>query len=628
MATMEVNADCVGIGAFCSQHKDGFSGVIKSAPEDFQVQEVSEDGDIAQLDKAEKTGAMLIAPSTQEKVKRENLDICEPNEGWNAFLEVSLGTEVVQRIAGIVLESIEVVDVPAPAHLNDKVRLLHAIQHCYPGVQSNNGKDDDTGHTILKLSLDPVYQKLRHGGVDEDDSNVILAFLLRGPLDTGADAGVALKGNRTKDQRTLIHRVVASATNCLVTKSSDHGGVHVYFSPKTLRRKRKHDTYLQFVLKKTNVDHFTALDILARTCHAAVSDFSVAGTKDKRAVTFQQVVVKNVSHDTLWKAQDTLAAEGLHVGGLRYVERPLSLGQSSGNRFTIRIRDVHAAPQVVQAAMASVTDGGVINYFGYQRVGDPTTVPTRAHHIGHAMLRHDWERAFRLLFSQTQAHDLNLATKQAFLESGNLSQAIKDLPHKCVSERAALMGLKRHGATEYKKAMLQIPYHRRVMYLHAYQSVLFNRMATYRLNTHGRNVVKGDLVLDTATKSIRVVEEYPEREHLDDVVLPLVGTKVVYPNNDVGDKYMELLRAEGVDPATWTQEATVRGAYRSLICRPSHVEWDMVVDAGVVTVSMHLPPGSFATIFLRELMKEHPAVATGTLDAHGTPSDDVDGNPE
>ncbi|RHZ21159.1 hypothetical protein DYB31_003933 [Aphanomyces astaci] len=333
-----------------------------------------------------------IAPSPPLSQPKPTISVAvhEPSEGWEAFLASKLSPDVIQTIANIMLETVEEVDVPAPADLSDKVHLLHAIQ-------------------------------------------VISYAFLHHALTKGA----ALGGGKSKDQRTLVHRAVSSASNCLVSKTSDTGG--------------------------TNMDHFTALDVLARACHASVSDFSFAGTKDKRAVTYQHVVAKNVSHEVLTSVQDKLEVQGLQVGALRYVERPL----------------------VVDKAIASVRSHGCINYFGHQRVGDPAAVPTRSHHIGRAMLQQDWPEALRLLFSQTQAQDLNVT----------------------------------------------------FLYLHAYQSVLFNLMATYRVRTYGAAVVRGDLVLDATTGAVRVVGDHPDVEALTDVVLPLVGTKVQFPANDDESTY-------------------------------------------------------------------------------------------
>ena len=49
----------------------------------------------------------------------------------------------------------------------------------------------------------------------------------------------------------------------------------------------------------------------------------------------------------------------------------------------------------------------------------------------------------------------------------------------------------------------------------------------------------------------------------------------------------------------------VKGARRPLRVRPRDVDWESGVDehGGYVTVAFSLPSGSYATVFLRELMK-------------------------
>ncbi|KAH9145204.1 hypothetical protein AeRB84_010894 [Aphanomyces euteiches] len=594
-----------GISCFSSKHEVGFTGRIKERPEDFQVQEVTLDGTVVDLvDPNDAIDEVAAAPTSTKKTS-VTIEVSEPEEGWKSFLNAALGQATVESIDQIVHETIPSIELPTPEDLKDKVKLLKAIQHCFPGVESKNAKDD-YGKSLIKLSLDPLFLKLRKGGLPEEDCNRILKFLLQGPFSANAEDGVALSDDMTKEQRTLAHRLVASSSSCLVTKTVGNN-VHVFFSPKTLqRRKRKLDTFLRCTLRKTNVDHFSALDILARALRASVTDFSVAGTKDKRAITTQHLVMKNVTPDTIQKARPTLFAAGIEIGQLQFVEQPLSLGQSQGNRFTLRIRDIDVGRDVVAQAMTSVIECGCINYFGHQRVGD-LSVPVRTYHIGLALMQQKWEQAVRLLFSQTQVNDLNLEAKTIFLATDNIQQALKDLPEKCVNERAVLMGLRRHGSTEFKKALGQIPYHRRIMYLHACQSVLFNRMASLRMEAYGSKVVVGDLILDK-DNSVRVVEQ-PDDEDIFNVVLPLVGTKAQFPTHDMGIHYSEHLKEIGVDPSAWTQDWSVKGAYRRFLCRPTELTWQFDEATKVVSTSFQLPPGSFATILLREIMKSHPKMS-------------------
>ncbi|RHY96443.1 hypothetical protein DYB37_002260 [Aphanomyces astaci] len=150
------------------------------------------DGEIVDLP-SDRRQESHIAPSPPLSQPKPTISVAvhEPSEGWEAFLASKLSPDVIQTIANIMLETVEEVDVPAPADLSDKVHLLHAIQHRFPGVQSNNAKDAATGQVSIKLSLDPVYRKLRRGGVDVDDCSVILSFLLRGPMDAKAEAGTS-----------------------------------------------------------------------------------------------------------------------------------------------------------------------------------------------------------------------------------------------------------------------------------------------------------------------------------------------------------------------------------------------------------------------------------------------------
>lgn len=79
---------------------------------------------------------------------------------------------------------------------------------------------------------------------------------------------------------------------------------------------------------------------------------------------------------------------------------------------------------------------------------------------------------------------------------GNYSAALYEMPMWCTAERAILDGLDRHGANAPLNAINQIPQSLRMMYVHAYQSFIWNHMASLRLEKWGKDkVVVGDLIL-------------------------------------------------------------------------------------------------------------------------------------
>lgn len=63
-----------------------------------------------------------------------------------------------------------------------------------------------------------------------------------------------------------------------------------------------------------------------------------AGTKDKRAITVQNVTAYHARAENLARAQEALNRKGIYVANFKYVKNALSLGDLSGNRFGIVLR--------------------------------------------------------------------------------------------------------------------------------------------------------------------------------------------------------------------------------------------------------------------------------------------------
>jgi tRNA pseudouridine13 synthase len=78
----------------------------------------------------------------------------------------------------------------------------------------------------------------------------------------------------------------------------------------------------------------------------------------------------------------------------------------------------------------------------------------------------------------------------------------------------------------------------RLMYIHAYQSYIWNMVASERVKLHGLKPIIGDLVYDKTKigkhycNIIKLDDNNINLYEIDDVVLPLPGHNVVYPNNE------------------------------------------------------------------------------------------------
>ena len=142
-----------------------------------------------------------------------------------------------------------------------------------------------------------------------------------------------------------------------------------------------HGSYCVFVLYKENKDTMDAINLLAKLLRLNTKSFAYAGTKDRRAVTVQQVSTYKVTAERLQALNKTL--KNLCLGDFRYAKEPLRLGDLSGNHFIITLRNVTGTDEEIAAAMSSLEHDGFINYYGLQRFGS-TSIPT--HHIGKCLL--------------------------------------------------------------------------------------------------------------------------------------------------------------------------------------------------------------------------------------------------
>lgn len=146
-------------------------------------------------------------------------------------------------------------------------------------------------------------------------------------------------------------------------------------------------------------------------------------------------------------------------------------------------------------------------------------------------------------------------------------------------------------------------------------------MATYRIERYGNQVSKGDLIYDDAAEqgqSVRVVDEDSLEQHtLDQVVLPLPGFNIVYPENEVGERYQAELANDGIKLTKGAiEESTAKGSYRSLIVTAENVELNLEKENSSVAcnarLKFDLPTGAYATMLLRELMRTTEERSSGT----------------
>lgn len=115
---------------------------------------------------------------------------------------------------------------------------------------------------------------------------------------------------------------------------------------------------------------------------------------------------------------------------------------------------------------------------------------------------------------------------------------------------------------------------------------------------------------------VKVVTD-PTNITMSQIVLPLPGYNIQYPQNEIGEFYKTVLDSDGVDLVTKSKhpESTARGSYRKLVQKADNLTWSIVTrddesgataqqDPTVDTAcfTFELESGCYATMMLRELM--------------------------
>jgi tRNA pseudouridine13 synthase len=272
-------------------------------------------------------------------------------------------------------------------------------------------------------------------------------------------------GTMDKAQRTHVHQLIATAYPGVESRTSPDGtGIVLLKATRNSRVRSEGRKYCHFVLHKAQKDTMSAVALLAKFLHLKPNRFAYAGIKDRRAVTTQWMSV-DIEASQLIGLKPRLL--GMRLGNFLYSDSPLHLGDLSGNRFTITLRNIQAADDVVARSMASFEQFGFINYFGLQRFGRSSAVPT--HHIGRALLRDEFSKVVDLILGPLVGEeDETSRARQCWTESHDAIATMRLFPTKCIVERQLLQGLVAFP-NDFQNAITGLPRNMRMLYGHAYQ---------------------------------------------------------------------------------------------------------------------------------------------------------------
>ncbi|XP_030886743.1 pseudouridylate synthase 7 homolog [Leptonychotes weddellii] len=232
--------------------------------------------------------------------------------------------------------------------------------------------------------------------------------------------------------------------------------------------------------------------------------------------------------------------------------------------------------------------------------------------------------------------------REEWAKTKDPAAALRKLPVKRCVEGQLLRGLSKYGMKNIVSAFGIIPRNNRLMYIHSYQSYVWNNMVSKRIEEYGLKPVPGDLVLKGATATY-IDEEDVNNYSIHDVVMPLPGFDVIYPKHKISEAYREMLTADNLDIDNMRhkiRDYSLSGAYRKIIIRPQNVSWEVVAydDPKIplfntdvdnlegkpppvfasegkyraLKMDFSLPPSTYATMAIREVLKVDTSIKNQT----------------
>lgn len=390
------------------------------------------------------------------------------------------------------------------------------------------------------------------------------------------------------------------------------------------RTEDKEGQYLIVELTKWDWDMHHVIRDLSRSLGISQKRFSWAGTKDKRAITKQKISIWDISEEELGNVN--LPRVELHAMGRS--NKKVELGDLLGNSFRIKISGVDLPIEETEKRIQSISDeiaqfGGVPNFFGVQRFG---TLRSITHLVGDAIRKGDFERAALTYIAKpfpSEPEEIRSAREHVW-RTHDFKVGLKLFPRHLRYERAMMNHLISNPG-DYIGAFRILSPGLKKLFVHAHQSYVFNKILSRRLqNGLPLNIaIEGDIVCFVNKSGFPDVSriQFVNKDNLDGinnlilkkrafVTAPLVGYESQLAKEEPGEIERAVIDEMEIDLNDFAipkmPELASSGLRREILLsvQPTHeIDTDIKANCTKVFLRFSLPKGCYATVVLREYMK-------------------------
>lgn len=334
--------------------------------------------------------------------------------------------------------------------------------------------------------------------------------------------------------------------------------------------------FLWCELQKQNIDQFRAIKEFSSQIRKGIQAIGFAGTKDKNALTCQQISIFNPNIEII----KNFKHNNIQLKNFHWEKRKIKLGYLKGNHFIITLRAIEKKDSIKIISTINKTKF-FPNYFGPQRFG---SVRQNNPQIGKLIVKRKFKEAINTILtqqSQNERPEVNEARKRLSLEK-DYKNALNYFPEYLKFERQILNYLSQNPEN-YIGAINTLERKQFLMYIHSLQSLLFNQILEYSL------VEK----IDFSIKGQQKIPLFGYKSNIDSEKLGKIEQEILDENNiqlqDFNIQEIPYLRVKG----------DLRNALITVgDINASSQDDELFPESKKIILEFSLPSGVYATTFL------------------------------
>ena len=318
---------------------------------------------------------------------------------------------------------------------------------------------------------------------------------------------------------------------------------------------------------------------------------------------------------------ESLNLSNISLRDLKYSHQPIRIGELWGNRFKILLRDIDIDCEEAKELISPLITTRLLNYFGIQRFG--VTRPN-THLVGSCLVKRDFKEAIRYLLATTSVYEPPNLTEARLNLAEDLvptKEMIDFFPKDFRYEKSVMRHLIKQES-DYEGAISKIPPQVLTLFIHSFQSYIFNRLISHRIRNgiSIQNPEPGDFIIQlNEIHSGRDSWLYVTEENLEErtnlvekgayaLAAPVPGYATKTPESRQSDLLFQLLKDEEVKLRDFrnpdNRHLDSPGGFHLVSIKLHNPEIRCTQNG--LQICFSLRKGSYATVVMREIMKNNP----------------------